>query len=120
MLSAGHTFTTAVKLILNAGLSNMNYPVKMLTAERLLYFDPDIFRNFIQGKIDMPELIEQTACDALAFNKCSFEITPGRTIAKGTLFKRIGQYYYLADGSGYAGSVHLEKSSSSTGIFIDF
>ena len=64
------SFTESVRMVLNGKFTHNGTPIKVLfpATQKVLYFDDDYFRNFIQGSLDQPELIELTECDGLFRN----------------------------------------------------
>lgn len=97
------TFTESVKMVLNGQFEKVGTPLKVFipSTNKTLYFDDDYFRNFIQGSLEMPELIENTECDGLYRNKIEIETPKNREIEPDSLWKKQGNYMILVDGDKY-------------------
>lgn len=92
------SFREAVKFVLN-GQFIKNTPIKVVfpTTKKILYFDDDYFRSFIQENINQEELIELTQCDGLYRNKGHIYVHPYGSIEQGSLWKFQNGELYLID-----------------------
>jgi hypothetical protein len=92
------SFREAIKFVLN-GQFIKNTPIKVVfpTTKKVLYFDDDYFRSYIQENITQEELIELTQCDGLYRNKAYLNLQGYGSIDAGALWKSQKGELFLID-----------------------
>jgi hypothetical protein len=97
------SFTESVKMVLNGTFIKRGTPIKVFfpSTKKVLYFDDDYFRQYIQGNLDQQELIELTECDGLYRNKIEIETKKFPEVEQGSLWKKQNNHFILIDKDDY-------------------
>lgn len=97
------SFTEAIKFVLNGNFGKVGTPIKITfpTTNKILYFDDDYFRQFIQGHLSQKEVIELTQCDGLFRNKEAVVTENNTTIDAHSLWKKEADNYTLVDNDNH-------------------
>jgi hypothetical protein len=88
----------ALATVLNAEVFKDYFPLKLVFpgTGKILFFDDHLFRQFLQGDIDIAELVERTECDELYRNWLEVEV--GKELVEpGALWKLKGKELTLVD-----------------------
>lgn len=99
----GKTFLVVVKLLLNGQFSELGTPLKMEFphTSKVLYFDDDYFKQFVQDLLTQEELIKLTECDGIYRNILDLKTDKLQEIEQGSLWKKQGSKYILIDNDDY-------------------
>ncbi len=97
------SFTEAVKFVLNGNFGKVGTPIKITfpATNKILYFDDDYFRQFIQGHLSQKEVIELTKCDGLFRNKEMVVTEKKAVIDPQSLWKKEADNYTLVDNDNH-------------------